>query len=148
MAGGRPRTTTLPPDDMIAFGEEMIKFVSDPKNKALSLSEFYTGVKGYTYKEWKIMYVAPEFAPYYEKALRIVGKKYLDGTVNASIAQRYLRRYDAELREQEDADMRIKADIDKDSKKEEASNALEGMARVLDQITKTREDLAQRKTPD
>lgn len=140
MAGGRPRTTTPPPSDMIALGEEMIEYVSNPSNKVLSLSEFYTGVKGYTYNDWKIMYVAPEFAPYYEKALRIIGKRYLDGTVHPSIAQRYLRRYDAELREQEDADLKYKADLDKESKKEEASQALESIDRVFNLIDKKREE--------
>ena len=144
MAGGRPRTTTPPPSDMIALGEEMIEFVSNPKNKVLSLSEFYTGIKGYTYNDWKIMYVAPEFAPYYERALRIIGKRYLDGTVNPSIAQRYLRRYDAELREQEDADMKAKVELEKDAKKEESKTALEGMAKVFDQIQKAREELSNR----
>lgn len=144
----RPRTVSLAPEEMVKLGEEMIKFVSDPKNKVLHLSEWYTIEKGYTYNEWKTMHVAPEFFPYYEQALKKIAKKYLDGTVNPSIAQRWLRTYFGDLKENEDADMKAKAEIDKESKKEEASNALEGMAKVLDQVARTREELSLRKSTE
>ena len=42
-----------------------------------------------------------EFIPYYEIALKMVGMLYLDGTVDKSIAQRFLRVYFKDLKEEE-----------------------------------------------
>lgn len=109
MPVGRPRTITLSKAQMIALGEEMIKWVK--KNQPLHLSEWYTIEKGYTYSEWKTMHVAPEFFPYYEQALKIVGKSYLNGNVNHSIAQRWQRVYFKDLREEEDDTARFHARI-------------------------------------
>lgn len=109
MVAGRPRTTSLPKEDMVALGEEMVLWIN--KNpEVLHLSEWYTIEKNFIYNQWKQFITKEEFHPYYEKALKIVGKKYLDGTVNASIAQRWLRIYFKDLREQEDKDAQEKVD--------------------------------------
>ena len=112
---GRPRTTSFEPDQMIALGEEMVKWVEE--NQPLHLSEWYTCKKMFTYEQWKKFIEKQEFRPYYQHSLRIVGKKYLDGTVNSSIAHRFLRIYFRELKELEDADLVAKHQIEFDFKK-------------------------------
>lgn len=101
---GRPRTVSLSPEEMIKLGEEMILWVK--KNDPLHLSEFYCIEKDYTDKEWETMHVAPEFFPYYEKALKIIGRKYLDKNSNVrnGVAERWLRVYFKDLKKQEDSD--------------------------------------------
>jgi hypothetical protein len=98
----RPRTVSLPAAEMEVLGSEMVKWVS--QSQPLHLSEWYTIHRGFTYNEWKTFLQREEFIPYYERALKIVGKHYLNGDVHPSIAQRWLRIYFKDLREREDAD--------------------------------------------
>jgi hypothetical protein len=104
MPAGRPRTVSLSPDEMIALGEEMVAWVI--KNDPIHLSMWYCIEKGYTDAEWDTMHVAPEFFPYYEKALKLVGYNYLheNSDVESSLKQRWQRVYFKDLRRQEDAD--------------------------------------------
>lgn len=102
MAGGTPRTVSFDRDEMIALGEEMVKWVIN--KTPLHLSEWYTTEKMYTYNQWKTFIKRPEFIPYYEKALKIVGKQYLDKTSNVreGVSQRWQRVYFCDLKEEED----------------------------------------------
>lgn len=107
----RPRTVSLKPEEMIALGEEMIKWVKANEGTILHLSEWYTIEKGYIYNEWKQFISKEEFHPYYERCLRIIGKRYLDkdSNIRENASQRFLRSYFADLREREDkeADERV-----------------------------------------
>ena len=102
MPAGRPRSVTPPPEEMIKLGEEMLEWIKI--NKPLHLSEWYSGEMFITSKVWDTMQVAPEFFPYYEKALRMIGKQYLDKTskVRDSISHRWLRVYFKDLKKEED----------------------------------------------
>ena len=101
--GGAPRTVSLPPDEMIELGKEMVKWVKT--HDVLHLSEWYTIEKGYTYNQWKTMHICQEFFPYYEQALKVVGRKYLDKNSNIrdGISHRWLRVYFKDFKEEEDA---------------------------------------------
>ncbi len=106
MAGGRPRNFNFPTEKMIELGQEMISWIKENEKTVLHLSEWYTIEKGFTYNEWKMFIQREEFFPYYEQALRIVGRKYLDKTsqVRDSISHRWQRIYFKDLREEEDKD--------------------------------------------
>ena len=106
MAGGAPRTVSLSPDEMIKLGEEMLEWVKLNKDTILHLSEWYTIEKGYIYNQWKAFIQIKEFLPYYERCLKIVGKKYLekDNNVRDRISDRWQRIYFKDLKEQEDQD--------------------------------------------
>jgi hypothetical protein len=127
MAGGRPREFSYPPEKMIELGEEMIAYVKKNKATILHLCEWYTIEKGYTYNEWKTFIQKPEFLPYYEQALKIVGLKYVDKTSNVrdSISQRWQRIYFGDLREGEDKDA--------DDNELRKASALKGEARAIEQ---------------
>ena len=92
--------------EMIALGREMVAFVNMNKNTILHLSEWYTIEKGFTYNQWKTFILKEEFIPYYEKALKIVGLKYVnkESNVRDGISQRWQRVYFSDLRESEDKD--------------------------------------------
>lgn len=110
MAGGRPRTKSYSPEEMIELGEEMLDWFDD-NPKALHVSDFYSGVKGIRSKDWDTMIRCPEFSVYHELAIKKVRKNYLDGTVNGSIAHRFLRIYFPELKQEEDETARFNAGL-------------------------------------
>ncbi len=105
----RPRIVTPPPEEMIELGEKMLQWVKD-KNP-LHLSEWYSGEMFIVDHVWQTMHETAEFLPYYNKALKMISIKYLDGTVNASIAQRWLRLYFKDLKRIEDADKKEEAEL-------------------------------------
>ncbi len=104
MPAGMYRTTSPDPEEMIALGEEMIAWIQ-VNPEILHLSQWYTIHKGFIYNEWKAFIQLPEFLPYYEKALKMVGVKYLDrdSNVREGSSQRWQRVYFADLREEEEA---------------------------------------------
>jgi hypothetical protein len=114
MAGGRPRTVSFEPEEMILLGEEMLKWVKE--NDPIHLSMWYYGVKYFLYEEWETMIKRPEFVGYYERAMSIIGYKYLkkDSPIEPSLKQRWARVYFKDLRKQEDFDADAQAKRTKD----------------------------------
>lgn len=107
MAGGRPRTVTPSPEEMIELGKEMCKWVSE--NNPIHLSLWYTMQKDITDNEWNTYRQRPEFVHYYTKALKMVGMNYLnkDSQVDGRIKDRWLRVYFKDLKEEEDETARF-----------------------------------------
>jgi hypothetical protein len=138
MPGGRPRTVSFPESEMEELGQEMVEWVRE--NEPLHLSEWYTIEKGFTYKQWKTFIHREEFRSYYERALTLVSKKYLDGTVNSSIAQRWLRIYFSDLREGEDADADANADRAARANKSQ-SMAAETALEILDKVQRKNQSI-------
>jgi hypothetical protein len=101
--GGRDRSVTPPPMELILLGEEMITYLEDHP-ETLHISEFYSIEKMIVYSDWKSIIQKSEFIPYYQKALHLIGKKYLDKTSNVrdSISHRWQRVYFKDLKEEED----------------------------------------------
>ncbi len=134
MTAGRPRTVTPPPEEMIKLGEEMIEWVK--KNKPLHLSQWYSIEKFITDKTWECMQVAPEFFPYYERALKLVGQQYLDkrSNVREGISQRWQRVYFKDLRKSEDIDAEEEAARKASALKSEAKAIEEVKIQVLDEV--------------
>lgn len=113
MVAGRPRTVSLPPDEMIKLGEQMVNWVIE--HDPLHLSEWYSIEKMYTEKQWETFINREEFIPYYEKSLKIVGKKYLDknSSIRDSVANRFLRHYFKDVRVSEDEFEHFKSNLRK-----------------------------------
>lgn len=129
MPVARPRTISLPKEKMIELGKEMVTWASNTPD-ALHLNEFYTKLKGWTYAEFKNLRVCSEFYPYYEQAIGIIGKRYLDGTVNPSIAQRWLRLYFGDLREEENSSSNEEYSRKKDLIEHQAKVSTEAINKV------------------
>jgi len=113
--GGRPRTVSRTPEEMIALGEEMVKWVEE--NKPLHLNEWYGIVKMLSFREWKAFIQNVEFLPYYNKCLAIVSKNYINGTINSSIAHRFMNVYFKDVMEEERETIMFKGQCDFDFKK-------------------------------
>lgn len=104
MAGGRPRSEITQPENCVRLGEDLVKWATEtpPKGeKRLHLNQWYSIKMGILRSQWNDLCQLPEFRAYYEKAQAAISIKYLDGTVNPSIAQRFLPVYFSELKEWE-----------------------------------------------
>lgn len=117
MAGGRPRTVSLPPDQMIALGKEMIKWVKE--NDPLHISMFYSVHKEILDDDWECMIRCKEFSGYYERAMRLIGAKYLDknSNVREGASQRWQRVYFKDVAREEDATFDRKLEKEYEKKK-------------------------------
>ena len=126
--GGRPRTSIPEKEELIELGKDLVEWASRQQRKdqpiRVRFCDWYTD-RGFIRKQWEEFRDKPEFSWYYEKARSLMGLRYIDGTVNQSIAHRYLRIYDPELRESEDQDA--------DAAELRKTSALKGEARALEE---------------
>lgn len=127
MHAGRPRTCVPEKEELIALGEDLLAWASEKKKGELRCRwcEWYAKKHFFIRKQWKRMLDTEEFRPYYEAAQVFLGEKWIDGTINQAIAQRYLRIYDPELKENED--------IDADEKETRKAAALKSETRAIEQ---------------
>lgn len=140
MAGGRPRESIPDKEELIKLGEDLVAWASEKKEGELRCRwcEWYACKHFLLRKQWKRMIDTPEFRPYYEIAQPYLAQKWIDGTINQSIAHRYIRIYDPELKENEDEDAIVNASIKANSLKSEAKASEKAKQEVLDEICKNR----------
>lgn len=127
MAGGRPRTSIPEKEELIELGKDLLDWASEKKKGELRCRwcEWYAKKHFFIRKQWKRMVDTEEFRPYYEAAQVYLGEKWIDGTINQAIAQRYLRIYDPELKENED--------IDADEKEVRRASALKNEVKAIEE---------------
>ena len=128
MPAGRPRTVIPSKAELIELGKDLVEWASAEQEKGrpirVRFCDWYTD-RGFIRKQWEEFRDKDEFSWYYEKARTILAARYVDGTVNQSIAHRYLRMYDPELRDEENKDAN-------DNELRKAA-ALKGEARAVEQ---------------
>jgi hypothetical protein len=132
----RPRTVSLPPEDMVTLGEEMLEWVET--NDPIHLSQWYSLKKGFTDAQWRVMKDAPEFSTYYEQALKMVGYKYLikDSPIEPSLKQRWQRVYFKDLRDEENETAKYNATLNTVKEENpEFANQLAKFMVMLDQAS-------------
>lgn len=126
--GGRPRTAIPQKEELIELGKDLVEWASKTQQKGdpirVRFCDWYTD-RGFVRKQWEDFRDKPEFAWYYEKARSIMASRYIDGTVNHSIAHRYLRIYDPELKDEENKDA--------DDKEFRQATALKGHTRAIEE---------------
>jgi hypothetical protein len=137
----RPRTVIPEKGELIELGKDLVKWASQAQKKGESIRvrfcDWYTE-QGFIRKQWEEFRDKPEFSWYYEKARSLMALRYVDGTVNQSIAHRYLRMYDPELRDDENKDM-DEAEIRKArALKTEAKALEEEKQKVLNEVQRNR----------
>jgi len=125
--GGRPRTCVPEKEELIQLGQDLVAWASEKKKGELRCRwcEWYAKRHFFIRKQWKRMLDTEEFRPYYEIAQAYLGEKWIDGTINQSIAHRYLRFYDPELKENED--------IDADATEARKAKALKNEAQAIEE---------------
>ena len=136
----RPRTSVPEDEELIKLGEDLVQWASEKKKGELRCRwcEWFARRHFFIRAQWKHMIEKESFRPYYEMAKSYLGDKYIDGTINASIAQRYLKIYDPEVRESEDQDLKDKAVLQASALKVEARAIEEAKQEVLEQVQRNK----------
>lgn len=116
---GRPRTNCPEPDELIELGKDLVAWASDDspeakKEKRWRYCEWYCGKHGFTDHQWEKFRGKEEFCGYYEQARLLLAKNYIDGTINPSIAHRFLRIYCPDLKREENEEVEHKASLAKE----------------------------------
>lgn len=140
MPGGRPRTSIPEKEELIKLGEDLLAWASEKKKGELRCRwcEWYACKHFFIRKQWKRMLDTEEFRPYYEAAQPYLAEKWIDGTINQSIAHRYLRIYDPELKEHEDIDSDIEAARKALALKSETKALEEETLKVLEEVQRNK----------
>ena len=140
MAGGRPRTSVPEKEELIALGEDLLAWASEKKKGELRCRwcEWYSRKHFFVRAQWKHMIEKPEFRPYYEAAQTFLAEKWIDGTINQSIAHRYLRIYDPELKDCEDVDSDADVARKAAALKNEAKAIEEEKQKVLQEVQRNK----------
>lgn len=129
MKVGRPRTSVPEYDELIELGKDLIEWASDQseeakKEKRWRFCDWYCIKQGFIRKQWEHMLEKPEFRWYYEQARHILSLNYIDGTVNASIAHRFLWKYVDDVKEGEQEELAYKAAL---NRPETSQNPIDGL---------------------
>jgi len=109
---GRPRTVCPDDEELIALGEDLVQWAALPESTRFC--QWYTS-KWYIESDWDSFRIKDVFFPYYERARTLLGDKYINGTVNPSIAQRFLRIYTPEVKKDENELLKYKAELAKEA---------------------------------
>lgn len=132
--GGRPRTADLP-EDCTNLGMDFVQWALQPDS--LLLCEFYS-LRYIKRKEWKTLIQREEFLPYYNYGRALLAKKAINGTMEKSFGQRYIRLYDRDLAEEEDETARYNAELKRQSEQANLDTAtLQAVTQVLQHIKQT-----------
>lgn len=144
MPAGRPRTSSPEKEELIELGKDLVNWASEKANKGEPLRvrfcDWYTD-KGFIRKQWEDFRDKEEFSWYYEKARSIMCNRYIDGTVNQSIAHRYLRIYDPELRDSENLDADLEATRKANALKSESAATELEKQKVIESISRNRREI-------
>ncbi len=141
MPGGRPRTAIPEKEEVIELGKDLVSWATKQTRKGEPIRtrfcDWYTD-QGFIRKQWEHMREKPEFQWYYEKARSLMATRYIDGTVNPSIAHRYLRIYDPELRDEENIDADADAARKASALKSETKAIEEEKLKVLEDVQRNK----------
>lgn len=103
MPAGRPRTTTPEKEELIELGRDLVSWAEEEtKELRCRFCEWYSLKQGLLRREWDLMCQKPEFRVYYEQAQTLLAKRYIDGTISPSIAHRFIRIYNPDVKQDED----------------------------------------------
>lgn len=107
MAAGRPRSVSPPKDKVIELGKDLVQWATEPtkgKDLRCRYCQWYSLKHHMLKSEWNLLIDLEEFRPYYEQAQAALAQRFIDGSVNQSIAHRLLRIYAPDIKDQEDQD--------------------------------------------
>lgn len=135
---GRPRALTLPPDDMVTLGKELVNWVKT--NDALHISAWYAIEKGYTDNEFDAFVSKPEFKRYYEIAQKVIGMKYLDkrSNVRESLSG-WATIYFKDYKKHKEEALSFKAELDKKQKQEDEQHYINQVLGAIKDSENTRD---------
>jgi hypothetical protein len=125
--------TVSPSDEVLEeLGKEIVAWVTDdPKKEKIHLTQWFYGVKDFSPNEYQTIRKREVFARYYAKAKALMAIRYIDGTVNPSIAHRFLRIYFPEIKREETEMFAFKADLARRNQQDDDDNLIEKLTKAL-----------------
>ncbi len=116
MVAGRPRTTSPSEEEVTKIGEALLEWVhkDDKKEPHLRFAQFYAEHMHILRKVWKEIIQLEQFRPYYEEAQSVLARRCINGTMEKSFGQRFIRLYDYELTQEENETAKYNADLRKE----------------------------------
>jgi len=137
-AGGRPRTTVPEKEELIKLGQDLVQWATEETDELrCRYCQWYCLKHGFVRKHWDLMLQKPEFRVYYEMAQASLAKRYIDGSINPSIAHRLLPIYLPEVKEEEKEAKKFESDL----RKEESSFISKEQEEKHESILKKVDDL-------
>lgn len=131
MKVGAPRTVCPSDEDLIKLGEELVEWATEKtgkNDKRIHLTQWWSLKHAFTKDAWDSMCDKPVFIPYYKRAKQAIALRYIDGTINSSIAHRFMRHYFPEVELKENEQARFEAEL----KKMNLDEAKEILIKVID----------------
>ena len=126
---GRPRTAIPEHDELVELGKDLVEWASDQSEEAKKecrwrFCDWYCIKQGFIKKQWNHMCEKPEFQAYHEQARTLLGTNYMNGSVNASIAHRFLWKYVDDVKEGEKEELAYKAAL---NRPDTSQNPIDGL---------------------
>lgn len=135
MTTGRPRTTTPEDKELIELGKELLAWATEECDELrYHLNQWWCLKNGYTKDHWDLMCDKKSFHPYYERARVALAARYVDGSINATIASRFLRLYFPDMMKNENDLVKLKAELARKQEQEDDDNGVRKIAQVVKAI--------------
>jgi len=107
---GRPRRIPETDDELIMLGQELLEWCEEDPENNLTFPLFHTSY-GILRNEWKCIIQKPVFIPFYEQAQALLGVSFMNGRINPTISQRFVRKYHPDIAEEENETFKLKAGV-------------------------------------
>ncbi len=98
---GRPRVIPQTDEELILLGEDLLKWCEEDPLNNITFPLFHT-TRGILRKEWRLIIQHDVFRTYYEMAQSLLGRNFVNGNIQSSIAHRFIRLYHQDVKEDED----------------------------------------------
>lgn len=116
MVAGRPRTVSPDPEKCVELGKDLVNWATEPTEEwRCLLGQWWSLKQKMIRNDWNSLKQAPEFLPYYEQAQQALAVKAVNGTMEKSFGQRYIRLYDRELVDAENEKAKFDAALKKEA---------------------------------
>lgn len=149
---GRPRVCLPSDEEMDCLGADLIAWVSEkiPKSEEIDRcmwGQWYSIKHGIRDHHWDDLKKHPNFAGYYEKASLYIRKRWINGTVHPSLAQRFLRHYfKIEVKQEENELAAYEYSLKKQAESVLSTEELAKFNKLMDQLSCLQKSKEKKKT--
>lgn len=132
---GRVRTSSPDDEELEKLGQELVQWATEPTSELrYHINQFWLLEKKLSRESLKRARTNPVYRPYHDQAKAALANRYVDGSINPSIAQRFLRLYFDDLREEEDYQVRLKAELQRMQKEEDNEQRIDEIRKALKEL--------------
>lgn len=130
---GRPRTL-LPKDDeeIHRLGEELVAWaVDNPKKEKYHLTQWFLMEKMFSPNLFHVLEHNEIFIPYLKIAKAHLSFQYVNGTINPSIAHRFMRLYFDDVKKDENDLIAYKAEVARKNQEDSHNDLIQKLSEAL-----------------